>query len=38
MPQIDPDPIDALYKAWEAKTPVPWSTMRGAEGWVAYEI
>jgi len=29
----DPDPIDILHKAWEAKTPGPWSTMRGADGW-----
>jgi len=33
MSQVDPDPIDVLHQAWEAKTPGPWSPMRGAEGW-----
>jgi len=27
------DPIDVMSKAWEAKTPGPWSTVRGADGW-----
>jgi len=30
---MNPEPLDVLLQAWEAKTPGPWSPTRGAEGW-----